>query len=51
MQDKYSDRILLSHDDGWYWVGQKNGGEIRNFNYLNETFLCLPSERLALEKP
>jgi predicted metal-dependent phosphotriesterase family hydrolase len=39
MQDKYSDRILLSHDNGWYWVGQKDGGEIRDFNYLSDTFL------------
>lgn len=39
MQDKFSDRILLSHDNGWYWVGQKNGGEIRDLNYLNDTFL------------
>jgi predicted metal-dependent phosphotriesterase family hydrolase len=31
--------LLLSHDNGWYWVGQKNGGEIRDFNYISDVFL------------
>jgi len=32
-------RLLLSQDSGWYWVGQQNGGEVRNFNYLSDVFL------------
>ena len=39
MQDKHAEKLLLSHDNGWFWVGQKNGGEIRDFNYLSDTFL------------
>ena len=36
---KHADRLLLSHDNGWYWVGQENGGEVRDFNYLADAFL------------
>ncbi len=32
-------QLLLSHDNGWYNVGEKNGGEVRDFNYLPDTFL------------
>ena len=39
MRAKHADKLLLSHDNGWFWVGQKNGGEIRDFNYLHDTFL------------
>ncbi|HUS37679.1 MAG TPA: phosphotriesterase [Verrucomicrobiae bacterium] len=37
--EKHADRLLLSHDNGWYNVGQPNGGEVRDFNYLADTFL------------
>ena len=39
MTEKHASRLLLSQDSGWYWVGQQNGGEIRNFNYLSDVFL------------
>jgi predicted metal-dependent phosphotriesterase family hydrolase len=36
---KYPERVLLSQDNGWYWVGQENGGDVRDFNSLSDTFL------------
>ncbi len=36
--DKHADRILLSMDHGWWWVGEPKGGNIRNYNYLSDTF-------------
>ncbi len=35
----YGDRILLSHDAGWYQPGQPNGGSQKGYTYLIETFL------------
>ena len=37
---KHANRLLLSHDNGWYWVGQENGGELRDFNYIHDVFLA-----------
>lgn len=34
---KHSDRLLLSHDNGWYAVGEPQ--EIRPYTYLADTFL------------
>ena len=45
MIEKHSDRLLLSHDNGWYNVGENNGGEVRDFNYISDTFL--PALRAA----
>ena len=39
MIEKYAGRLLLSHDNGWYWVGQKDGGEVRDYNFISDTFL------------
>jgi predicted metal-dependent phosphotriesterase family hydrolase len=39
LAEKHSDHLLLSHDNGWYSVGQTNGGEVRDFNYLLGVFL------------
>jgi len=39
MLERYADRLLLSHDNGWYWVGQSGGGEVRDYNYINDTFV------------
>jgi phosphotriesterase-related protein len=39
MVEKHADRVLLSHDNGWYWVGQNDGGEVRDYNYIHDTFL------------
>jgi phosphotriesterase-related protein len=39
MTKKHADRLLLSHDNGWYSVGQENGGEIRDYNYICDVFL------------
>jgi phosphotriesterase-related protein len=35
----YGDRILLSHDAGWYQPGQPNGGSQKGYTYLIESFL------------
>lgn len=37
--EKHADRLLLSHDNGWYWVGQENGGTVRDYNFISDTFL------------
>jgi phosphotriesterase-related protein len=37
--DEFADRILLSMDRGWWWVGEPKGGTIKNYNYLSDTFL------------
>jgi len=34
-----ADRVLLSHDSGWYHVGEPGGGEIRGYAYLPSAFL------------
>jgi len=39
MIEKHSGRLLLSHDNGWYNVGEPNGGQIRDFNYLPDTLI------------
>jgi len=39
MAEKHANHLLLSHDNGWYWVGQPNGGEVRDFNYISDVFL------------
>lgn len=33
------DRVLLSHDAGWYSVGEENGGDFRFFGDLSESFI------------
>ena len=35
----YGDRILLSHDAGWYQPGEQNGGTQMPYTYLVETFI------------
>jgi phosphotriesterase-related protein len=39
MLEKWPDRLLLSMDSGWYWVGEPNGGKIREYSYLTDDFL------------
>jgi predicted metal-dependent phosphotriesterase family hydrolase len=39
MTERHASCLLLSHDNGWYEVGQENGGEIRDFNYISDVFL------------
>lgn len=39
MTEKHASRLLLSQDSGWYWVGQQNGGDVRDFNYMTDVFL------------
>lgn len=34
-----ADRLLLSQDNGWYSVGEANGGEVRGYTDLTKTFL------------
>ncbi len=35
----YGDRILISHDAGWYQPGQPNGGSQKGYVYLIDSFL------------
>jgi len=35
----HGDRILLSHDAGWYQPGETNGGTQKPFTYLIDTFI------------
>ena len=35
----YGDRILLSHDAGYYQPGSPNGGTQRSYTYLIDTFI------------
>lgn len=35
----YGDRILLSHDAGWYQPGSPNGGTQKPYTYLIDTFI------------
>ncbi len=35
----YGDRILLSHDAGWYQPGQPNGGSQKGYTYLIDSFI------------
>ncbi|WP_298738708.1 hypothetical protein [uncultured Chitinophaga sp.] len=37
----FLDQVLISHDAGWYNVGQKGGGTFRDYNYLLGTFVHL----------
>lgn len=39
MLEKRPDRLLISMDAGWYWVGEANGGKIRDYNFLTDKFL------------
>jgi phosphotriesterase-related protein len=39
MLEKHAQRLLLSQDNGWYSVGQPNGGDVRDFNGLTDSFL------------
>jgi phosphotriesterase-related protein len=39
MVAKHPDRLLLSMDAGWYWVGEPDGGRIRDYNALTDAFL------------
>ena len=31
-------RVMISHDSGWYHVGEKDGGNFRAYNYIHSTF-------------
>jgi phosphotriesterase-related protein len=39
MIEKHADRLLLSMDSGWYYVGEPNGGNVRDYNFLTDQFL------------
>jgi phosphotriesterase-related protein len=39
LRERGPDRLLLSHDAGWYWVGEPNGGTQRDFNTLTDVLL------------
>jgi len=42
---RHPDRVLLSHDSGWYAVGEPDGGEIRGYTALSDEFV--PALRTA----
>ena len=35
----YADQLMISHDAGWYQVGEERGGEVRDYEYIPEMFL------------
>lgn len=39
MAESHAGSLLLSQDNGWYEVGQDNGGVIRDYNYISDVFL------------
>lgn len=39
LQAGFGDRVLLSHDAGWYQPGEVNGGTQKPYTYLLETFV------------
>jgi predicted metal-dependent phosphotriesterase family hydrolase len=41
----FQDKILLSHDAGWYHVGEERGGIVRPFTYLFKEFLQAAEEQ------
>ncbi len=41
LEKSYGDRILISHDSGWYNVGQPKGGNINGFTYIPKDFVPL----------
>lgn len=45
LTEKHANRLLLSHDNGWYSVGEQGGGKVRDYNYLTDVFV--PSCRRA----
>lgn len=48
LQENLEDRILLSHDAGWFQPGNLNGqpeGGIRGYTYITDVFIPLMSQR------
>ncbi|MFW5688940.1 MAG: phosphotriesterase family protein [Spirochaetota bacterium] len=41
LDEGFDDQVLLSHDAGWYTVGEAGGGTPRPYTYLTRTFLPL----------
>jgi predicted metal-dependent phosphotriesterase family hydrolase len=39
MLEKHANRLLLSHDNGWFEVGKPGGGKVRDYNFIPDTFL------------
>lgn len=39
MEAGYGNQILLSHDAGWYHVGEPGGGEFKPYTTLADQFL------------
>jgi hypothetical protein len=42
MTERHASSVLLSHDNGWYEVGQENGGRVQDFNYMSDVFRRFP---------
>ena len=38
-------KVLISHDSGWYHVGEKNGGDYKGYNVIFNEFLPLLNEQ------
>ena len=45
----YVDQLLISHDAGWYSVGEPRGGQVAPYTPVMETFVPLLRERGADE--
>jgi phosphotriesterase-related protein len=35
----YEEKVMLSHDSGWYRVGEPDGGQINGFTFLFDSFI------------
>lgn len=42
---RHADRVLLSGDAGWYWVGEPGGGQVRGYTAVTD--VLLPALRAA----
>jgi len=56
----YADQLMISHDAGWYQVGEERGGQVRDYEYIPGVFLGKMREagldegvirRLTVENP
>ena len=47
---EYPDDLLLSQDSGWYYAGEPNGGNIRNYSYLPDVFIPKLREQGMVEE-
>jgi phosphotriesterase-related protein len=50
MLENHSERLLLSHDNGWFEAGKPGGGKVRDYNFLHDIFLPALRQRDVSER-